>query len=48
MGGWDQIALTARHWLGVIMENVEINQILVNVIMDGKDIYVMNQVASKL
>ena len=29
------------------MENVSISQILVNVMMVGKDIYVMNQVASK-
>ena len=47
MGGWDQIALNARLWQGVKMENVAINQILVNVMMVGKDIYVMNQVASK-
>ena len=47
MGGWDQIALNVRHWQGVKMEIVAINQILVNVMMGGKDIYVMNQVASK-
>ena len=47
MGGWDQIALNARLWQGVKMENVAIDQILVNVMMVGKDIYVMNQVASK-
>ena len=47
MGGWDQIALNVRHWQGVKMENVAIDQILVNVMMVGKDIYVMNQVASK-
>ena len=47
MGGLDQIALNARLWQGVKMENVAIDQILVNVMMVGKGIYVMNRVASK-
>ena len=47
MGGRDQIALIVKHWQAVKMENVAIDQILVNVMMVGKDIYVTNQVASK-
>ena len=47
MGGLDQIVLYAYLCEDVRMENVSISQILVNVMMVGKDIYVMNQVASK-
>ena len=48
MGGWDQTVLNVRYCQDVKMENVPIGQTLVNVMMVGKDIYVMNPVASNV